>query len=143
MNWGKGIALAIIAFIVFIASFVYKAFQNDFDLVRDDYYEHEVKFDEHKEAMANYNALNEEIQISQLEEGIQFAFPSKVNSNSTGEITFYRPDAKKYDRSFPLALDSENVQLLDYEHFREGYYDVRVEWESNGDSYIFEDDIQF
>ena len=49
MNYGKGITIFMIAFIAFIASMVYYAFTKNADLVRDDYYENELLYDQQKE----------------------------------------------------------------------------------------------
>ena len=48
MNYGKGITIFMIAFIAFIASMVYYAFTKNADLVRDDYYENELLYDQQK-----------------------------------------------------------------------------------------------
>ena len=48
MNYGRGITIFMIAFIAFIASMVYYAFTKNADLVRDDYYENELLYDQQK-----------------------------------------------------------------------------------------------
>lgn len=143
MNWGKGITIAVILFIGFIASFVYKAFQTDRELVREDYYEYETSFDDNKEGKQNYALSHSKVLVDQREEGICIEFPEDLGSDASGHIFFYRPDQKKYDRDFELELDANHKQVLAYEHFREGYYDIRIEWASGEKQYVFEDDIQF
>lgn len=143
MNWGKGIALVIVAFMAFIVSFVYRAFQRDIDLVDDDYYQEETMFDENKESRSNYRSLSSEIVVEQKEGGVAFLFPEEVGAEAKGKIQFYRPDAKKYDREFELLLDNKNQQVLAYDNFKEGYYDIKVEWTELNQTYIFEDNISF
>ncbi|MBD3637337.1 MAG: FixH family protein [Crocinitomicaceae bacterium] len=143
MNWGKGITIGIVLFVGFILSFVYRAFQQDFDLVRDDYYEHEAHFETEKINRSNYDHLEEKIEITQREKGVCFQFPSNISSTTKGTIEFYRPDGKIYDRTFDLELDQNNQQWLDYEHFVEGYYDVTITWNKDQRGYMFEDNIQF
>jgi len=143
MNWGKGITLFIAAFMVFIASMVVFAFTKDADLVRDDYYENELAYDKNKANKVNYQELNKKIVVSKTEAGIVFQFPESVNSESKGKITFYRPDQKKFDREFELDVDTIHQQILAYKNFKEGYYELQVEW-TNGDiTFLFEDKITF
>lgn len=143
MNWGKGITIFMIAFMAFIASMVYYAFTMNADLVRDDYYENERNYDDEKESKFNYAALNDQVTLTQQEEGVVFQFPQTVPTNSQGKIIFYRPDQKKYDREFDLQLNESHQQILDYTNFKEGYYDVTVKWNDASKSYIYEDNIQF
>ncbi len=144
MNWGKGIAIVLICFIGFIGTFVYIAFTKNADLVSEDYYENELSYDQTKMEKSNYIALNSEIKIDKVEEGIVFQFPSEMGELKSGSIEFYRPDQKVYDRSFDIELAEGNSQSLDYNNFVEGYYDISVRWEDGNDNaYIFESNILF
>lgn len=143
MSWGKGITIFMIAFMAFIASMVYYAFTKNADLVRDDYYENEINFDATKESRQNYQTLGKKVEVAQQQEGVVFYFPENVTSATDGVITFYRPDQKRYDREFKLSADSDHKQTLEYNNFKEGYYDVSVEWTEEGKSYLFEDHISF
>lgn len=144
MNWGKGITVFIILFMGFIGSMVYIAFTKNADLVRDDYYENELAFDQTKQEKRNYTTAGEKIHIEKNESGITFLFPEMMDNNSDGTIEFYRPDQKKYDREFALAMNDNRMQQLDYDNFVEGYYDVSVRWKDRNDKgYIFESSISF
>jgi hypothetical protein len=143
MNWGKGITVFMIAFMAFIASMVYYAFTMNADLVRDDYYENERLYDSEKESRSNYAALGTEILILQQEEGVVIRFPENTSPEAEGKIIFYRPDEKKYDRVFDLELNAAHQQILNYDAFKEGYYDVTIQWKDHSMSYIYEDHMQF
>lgn len=144
MNWGKGIAIVMIAFIGFIGSMVYYAFTRNADLVREDYYESELIYDQTKTEKANYLSLNTPIYIEKNETGVNFIFPESVETATGGKISFYRPDQKKFDREFDLNPNPDRIQSLAYSHFKEGYYDVSVRWtDANEKAYIFESNISF
>ena len=144
MNWGKGITLFMLSFMAFIGSMVYIAFTKNADLVRDDYYENELAFDQNKSEKANYMALNQPIHIEKNELGVNFIFPKEMNADKGGRIEFYRPDQKKYDCEFKLQMNEDHVQRLDYSNFRDGYYDISVHWtDANDKAYIFESNISF
>jgi hypothetical protein len=143
MNWGKGITIFMVAFMAFIGSMVYYAFTKNADLVEEEYYENEINYDKNKESKANYEVMEQKVMLTQKEEGVVLEFPEHVVLAEEGKITFYRPDQKKYDREFDLQLNENNQQILSYENFKEGYYDVTVEWSDGAKNYIFEDQISF
>ena len=55
MNWGNRIILVFVCFIAFILSMVTRAFQQDFDLVAEDYYAQELNYQ--KKKVNYYNIL--------------------------------------------------------------------------------------
>lgn len=144
MNWGKGITIFMLAFMTFIGSMVYIAFTKNADLVRDDYYENELAFDQTKDEKANYTALENPIHIEKNELGVNFIYPSEMNAEKGGKIAFYRPDQKKYDCEFEIQMSEDHIQRLAYSNFRDGYYDVSIRWtDANDKTYIFESNISF
>lgn len=144
MNWGKGITIFMLAFMTFIGSMVYIAFTKNADLVRDDYYENELAFDQTKGEKANYTALENPIHIEKNELGVNFIYPSEMNAEKGGKIAFYRPDQKKYDCEFEIQMSEDHIQRLAYSNFRDGYYDVSIRWtDANDKTYIFESNISF
>ncbi|MCB9224763.1 MAG: FixH family protein [Crocinitomicaceae bacterium] len=143
MNWGKGIAIVIVMFMLYIASFVYRAFQRDADLVTEDYYEQEVNYDQQKIDKQNYQEINGDVTITKNEDGIYLQFPEEVDPSVSGKINFYRPDSKKFDREFELSLDQNRQQILDYDQFYEGNYEVTVQWDGNAKHYIYQENIKF
>lgn len=143
MNWGKGVTIAIILFMGFIVSFVVRAFNRDSDLVSDTYYEEGLEYEDKVESQNNYTLLATSITINKIPEGIEIKFPQDISNPQNGIIKFYRPQSKKYDRSFDLDLSEENTQILDYNNFFEGFYELSIAWDSNNKSYLFEEDITF
>lgn len=133
-----------LAFMAFIGSMVYYAFTKNADLVRDDYYENELAFDQTKDEKANYQALQHPIHIEKNELGVNFIFPEDINTENGGKIAFYRPDQKKFDCEFDLKINSDHIQRIAYSNFRDGYYDVSVRWtDANDKTFIFESNILF
>lgn len=142
MNWGKGITIAIVLFMGFIVSFVFRAFSRDADLVRTDYYEHELEYDATIQAQNNYFELGEKVMVNKDEEGVNLVFSENIPTPVSGEILFYRPQSKKMDRSFQLQLKNGS-QRLDYNEFFEGFYEITVEWNDGTKDYQFKDEIVF
>jgi hypothetical protein len=112
--------------------------------VRDDYYENELAFDQSKTDKSNYTHLGTEIHFEKNENGVTFLFPAEMKGATNGTISFYRPDQKKHDREFDLAINENGMQLLPYSNFKEGYYDITIQWKDQAQmGYIFESNIQF
>ena len=70
MNWPTGIVLAIISFMIFILSFVYKSIavdQYQHELVSEDYYRDELHYQEEINKLNNSKTLEKDIQLSNSE----------------------------------------------------------------------------
>jgi hypothetical protein len=135
MNWGKGIAIFIAAFMVFILSMVYRASQTETDLYAPDYYEQEISYQTKIDALANGNPFAEFINLENKEGSIYFSFPDILSANYTGTVKFYRPDNAKLDRSFPLELNENGMQYLDGKEFVPGGYSVSFIWHTQGQDF--------
>lgn len=142
INWGTGIALALGAFMLFILSFVYKAFTNDkYDhhLVSEEYYKDEVNFQQEIDAVANAKKLNESIQLKNTEKGILITFPSDVaNKKIEGTIDFQRASNVKLDFSLPISL-AENKLLIPNSKLAKGLYNVRIDWSVGTTKYLLKE----
>lgn len=141
-NWGHGITLAIIAFMSFIIYIVVQTFGLNADLVQDDFYEEEIRTNDKKLMAQNYAKLGEEISVVQSKEGILIKFP-EILSNATGKIQFYRRDDKRLDQFFDIDLNSNNTQVIDYNNFLTGKYDIKIECEKDNTKYLHQTSILF
>ena len=113
------------------------------DLVRDDYYEQEILYNDKKQSKINYQNLNDKINISQKEEGIIIQFPEIIEVEK-GHVQFYRPDDKSLDKNYDLKLDKDLKMVLPYDDFRVGRYEINISFNSsNNKSYLYESDIDF
>lgn len=142
MNIGKVVTLAFIAFAAFIGFFAVQAFTHKSrDLVDDNYYENELAFDSQKEEIRNYRSLQDEVNLSLQQPGVVITFPESISEVKSGNIKFYRPDEKKYDREFALELNENHQQILSYDDFYNGLYEVSIHWEGTEKSYLFKKDL--
>ena len=139
MNWGTGITIAIVAFMTFILSMVVQTFSRDADLVQEDYYESEVNYDKNKEAEENFNASNKNVIFQTTPEGVLLMSPG--TNIREGEVHFYRPDAKKWDKKYEVNLDENFSQLFPISDFHEGFYEVRLSWIEREKDFLVIDEI--
>ncbi len=120
---------------------VVRSFQQDIDLVSDNYYSDEINFQDRIDQKANLMALGEEVKVSQIgKDQVQFKFP-KEHSTATGEIHFYHVSRKLFDKRFPIQLDSISRQDLNTKALVAGRYRVKMSWSAEGKDYFQESEI--
>lgn len=146
LNWPTGIILALLAFIIFILSFVYKAtFVPEYDhhLVSDEYYNDELKYQEEIDKLKRAADLDENVSIKKVEAGLLIIFPSEFDFKQIkGSISFKRMSNHTIDFSFPIALNSNQFLLVD-EKLVDGRWDVKIEWKAEGTAYLFKEKIMY
>jgi len=143
LNWGHYIAIFLGVFIIFILSFVYKAFVDDrYDhKIIDNYYEKEIKYQEEIDAVDNANKLSEKLSIKRINQGVIIAFPKNIES-ITGTIIFERPSNEKLDFKLPIKLEN-NTMLLSNKKLVAGIYNVKIDWTADGIKYLYKDKFTF
>ena len=129
MNWGNKIALSFILFAAFIGYMVVKAFQEDFDLVAEDYYAQEINYQQKLNKLSNASESGKEVQVSQKGGEVLLTFPDKRTS---GKIHFYHPSRKIFDRTFEIRLADGLTQKIDRSELMAGSYRVNISWTTGG-----------
>lgn len=142
ISWGVGITVSIIVFMLISVMFIYIAFNQDVNLVRDDYYEAEVKYNETMEKVKRTSALIDKLKISVIENNIQLQFPKISKSeNINGNILLYRPSERNKDLSIIIQPDSNYLQTINTANMLSGMWKVKVDWTADSISYLNDDII--
>lgn len=137
ISWGVGITISIIVFMIISVMFIFFAFNQDVNLVRDDYYEAEVQYNETMEKVRRTNDLRENLQISIVDNNIQLQFPKIFNNkNISGNIYLYRPSERNMDVNIPVKIDSTYLQLISTENLLSGMWKIKVDWIADSNSYL-------
>lgn len=132
VSWGVGITIVIIVFTVVSLAFVYFAMQQDVNLVRDDYYEEELRHQDKIEQIKRTQTLEEDLTISSSSKFISFQFPKEFSElEISGSILLYRASDRGKDKSFAIKPDSNMIQLIATESISPGYWKVQVNWETD------------
>jgi hypothetical protein len=145
LNWGTSIALVMAAFMGFIIFLVFKTYQTKVDLVADDYYEQELRYQEKINRINNLQAVDAKDKVSwKVEESeIVFRFPAVLGSSEmpSGTIEFFRPSDAAKDIRRPIALDANRQQTVSKNLLSRGLYKIRIDWQNNGTAYYLEEDV--
>lgn len=139
MNWGKGLALALIAFAALMAWFVVKAVQNPVPLVTEDYYGAELRFQQRIDQSARAAGLSAPVGIDLQQHRIDLRFPQElVGEPLTGTLTLLRPNDPGADRQLTITTDSARYISTEIT-LAPGRYNALLEWEWDGVTYFSED----
>lgn len=138
MNWGHRIVLAFVLFAAFIGYMVVRAFQEDFDLVAEDYYAQEINYQSKLEKLSRTADAGKEVQVKQVGSEVVLTFPA---SDITGEIVFYHPSRKIFDRSFAIATSEDAKQVISGDELIAGNYRVKISWTNEGQEYYQQSSI--
>ena len=138
-NWGTGIAIFYTIFVLFTGFMVYKAFGEDFDLVTEDYYAQEIKFQDKIDSRSRAEALDASLQNIVEGENLKIIFPQQAEA-LTGSINCFRPsdETKDFIESFKTETGSHTIPLS---KFIKGKYLIKVDWSANGVDYYQEQTI--
>ena len=143
-NWGTGIVIAFGLFMTFILYFVVEVQSNskyDNDLVVDEYYKHDARFGEEMKRTPNAQDLGEKPKVVVTQSGVQIIFPSAFVPNKIkGIVSLYRPSNKKLDFEIPISI-SEPTLLIPNKSLVGGRWDINMEWQYDGKSYLTKETI--
>ena len=146
INWGTGIIIAFVLFISFIMYFVISMNINqkyDHDLVSEDYYGQELEFQKDIDKETNAKTLREDLTWKKTNEGIVIKFPSDFDVQKIkGNVFLYRPSNKQFDFDTPISLSNHNLLIPD-KRLLDGRWNIKIDWQYNGQSYLFKKDITY
>ncbi|MEN0004897.1 MAG: FixH family protein [Bacteroidota bacterium] len=143
INWGTGIALFYIVFVVALVFQVYKSTQYDNSLVSEKYYADDLAYQSHYDKLVNSQQLDQDLKIQKLaaEQQVQLHFPAEF-SEIQGEIHFFCPSNSHIDFKVPIALNADNIQLVSTEALRAGLWRIKVDWQVADKGFYKEEVIQ-
>jgi hypothetical protein len=141
--WPITITAFFIVFFSGLVAFIIFASTQRVDLVRADYYEQEIHFQQQMERVNRTRNMADPAAVSYHSEQrcITIRLPSPPSGQATGQIHLYRPSDARLDQQFPLALQSDGTQRVDVSKLRVGLWKVRVQWELAGKEYYVDQPI--
>jgi hypothetical protein len=138
INWGYTIFIIYSVFIVGILFMVYRSSIEKKDLVSEDYYAEELKYQEIIDQSANTASLSNVIEAEVKEDEIQLTFPSEFNES------IYKGTWKLYcaaDRSKDVSGNCNIAgakSTISYNATVKGLFQLQLTWIKDGKKYYFE-----
>lgn len=143
-SWGHGVVLALFAFIVFILSmlFLFPNGQKNSEMVTDNYYEEELKYQDVIDAKKKADDLQEKPVYSQEKDGIKIVFPKEYdNTNTTAKFVLNRTDDQNLDIKKPVHLDASHSFMIPAQVLKVGNYTLRLMWTKDKTDYRMDYDV--
>lgn len=138
MNWGRSILLVYVAFVVIMLVMVVKSFSNGFDMVSEDYYADELKYQDRIDATNNAAPFADSIDVAVGQRSIDIRFPASLAGIEGGEAYFYKPSNAKEDLRSALKPDANGMQQFQKSEFSEGVYRLKMTWTMQDKQYYVE-----
>lgn len=133
MNWGKGIIVAMAAFMTFITVLGVDMFRNtptDFDR---NYYEKGLSYDTVYAKEKQVLTDNAKPLIKVQDDQMQISFIAPAN----GTLHFERPSDSRLDKTIAFRSDTSNKFTIPLEEFAQGEWQMSFDWKSDGKKYLY------
>ena len=115
----------------------------DHDLVTEDYYAEELKYQNDIDKEQNAKLLSQNLTWKKTNEGIVVKFPENFETNKiTGNVFLYRPSNKQLDFEIPISLSNHNLLIPD-KRLLGGRWNIKVDWQYSGKSYLYKKEILY
>ena len=134
-NWGTGILIFLIIFLLACTAFMIFAFNQGVSLVHKDYYEKGVDYTEQMNVEARSAKYTKALQVHLKDKFLIVDFEESLASKiESGNVLLYRPSNSKQDLIFPMNL-SENALIIPTQNLISGRYILKFSWYSEGLKY--------
>ncbi|MDR6196614.1 FixH family protein [Siphonobacter sp. SORGH_AS_0500] len=140
MNWGKSIILAFVAFGSFIGFLVYRMASTKVDLVRKDYYQTEMAYQQQIDRIQNNKSAHNPFKINHQpsKKEIQFSIPKGLTK---GRIQFFRPSDAQLD--FNVAVEPNHTeQIVSTRKLKTGHWRIKITWTDGQQEYYTEEEVR-
>ena len=140
-HWGMGIALFIGIFVISMLAMVISTLDHRWELVRDDYYESDLKFDQKAEKIRNARVFGNGISIKVTDlNQVEMHF-DHITDGMVGNIHFFRPSNQALDFIIPLKLDAEQKQRVKSMKLQSGKWKVMTEWQDDSGKGFYNEQV--
>ncbi|MFQ5445655.1 MAG: FixH family protein [Saprospiraceae bacterium] len=144
LSWGSGIAIFYTLFVVSMVVMVLYSKTLDNSLVVNNYYEHDLKYQDHLDKLTNAKALVTDLVIRQRSggEAVQFLFPKNF-TKVEGRVQFYRADDRAKDFFVKIAPDATGQMEIPTQNLTPGRWTLKVNWSGDGKAFYKEKTLVF
>jgi len=136
MNWGKGIVLGLLAFVIFITAMGIKMFAQPDD-VDHEYYEKGLAFDVdyNREKQVVTDKVQPIISFSNDIMHVKFVRPLQC------KITLMRPSDRRMDKVVNMVSNKENEIDIPTKNLAQGPWQLTFEWADQHKKYLYNQEV--
>jgi nitrogen fixation protein FixH len=139
--WPHVLIAWFVVFAAALAAWITFAVRQNLDLVRADYYEEEIRFQQQLDRLNRTAAIRGELALAYEASAHQITLrlpAAHAALRPVGRVQFYRPSNAALDFELPLAVDATGRQLIGTAALHPGQWKVRATWNAGGQDYFFE-----
>jgi hypothetical protein len=134
MSWGTKLILTMVCFMTFIVTMGVLMFTSKTDaLVDNDYYEKGINYNSDYSKKENVKQEHAEPKVVILNDSLIVTFAKPA----TGELRLIRTADKRLDKSMVF----ESLKAIKYEITKKGLWKIRLTWQSEDKSYLYEKEV--
>ncbi|NIK72855.1 hypothetical protein FHS56_000341 [Thermonema lapsum] len=138
ISWGYKIALLLGGFIAFMSYLVFICVaQDDIHLVDKNYYKEELAYQARIDAITRTRALEQQPVVEYHKTAKKLYIKLPYSGIQEGKIKLYRPSDARLDKEVPIRQDQQEYEL-DMSGLLPGYWEVKMQWSMDGQSYYME-----
>jgi len=139
MDWGKGILLTIIGFVALIMTLVVISVRMDgIELVTENYYEEEIKYQDRIDQTNEATSLNKEIiSYDAQNKSVLLDLPT----GSEAMLHLFRPSDSSLDQELAVSVTEIGKTSVSLTQLKSGYWRVKLSWNVDGVDYYEEKKI--
>lgn len=142
LNWGHGVFITLSLFVAMMAWFMVRAIGDPEELVAEDYYQQELRYQERIDQMGHARDAGEAVRMEVTPGLLTLRFPASVHGKTiTGSAHFMKPNDVRADRTEPLVVDADGLATLDTRDWMKGVYQLDVTWTVNGVVHLSEERV--
>jgi len=139
LNWGAGIAILYSGFVAMILVLVGMSASQKIDLVTDNYYAEELRFQDKINKTERAKALDDPLTWEVNAKGISIHYPKSFSEkNLGGKINLYCPSDDSKDLLFQVN-STNNTQFIPSSKIPDGRYYLQIDWKNGEETYWNED----
>jgi len=137
MNWGKGISLVIVFFIIMTIGFVIVAMRQNIDLVAENYYEQDLVYEQKIQKHAHTQASGNAPVLNLQDACLNVQFPKKAE----GKALLFRPSDKNIDVLKSFVTNDTGLWVFCPENFPKGMWKISFEWQCGNEPCYLEQEF--
>ena len=142
MNWGTGIFITIVIFLIGMISLVIISSMQPLNLVTPDYYPKAIDYQSQMDRVQRTNALEDKMEIAQEGNDLKLMFPVIDSVNTLeGEVLIFFPRDNHLDKNYTIEVDSSLTQVISLDHVLRGRCVIKINWKQNDIEYYYEEDL--
>ena len=140
-TWGHGISAVIALIVISFSTVAIKSMNKDHQLVADDYYALEMKYQNQIDKKNNVISDKKSVNWKMGASGFTLQMNAEDAKKIKGEVYFFRPSDSKLDFKLDLTMDEQGKLMVPASKFVKGYYNLSVDWEVDGKKYFHKENI--